>query len=946
MSMKSSFEKELKNKLLMKTVGNQSEEMVLLRAFKYFDLSNTNLCDKHSFINTVMKIGITGFSEQSISQIFDIYDTEKVGKINYKDFIGILYNNPSIMDNPDKLKEMKTKKQDYPYAPTPSQSRRDEQQKVPPKQEEYVPKNQTQQKKRPSETKKVTIESIIEKLRNIIRERGIRCLISLENNFRALDDDNSQTIDYDGLEKTAHDFRFGITPEELQKLFYFFDKEGNGRIDYDEIIRAIRGQMSNSRKHLVEEIFGTFELDQDGNVHINKINQLFNPENHPDALNGTRTPEEIYQEFVETFDGNHNYLNGDEAQYGNVDIDEFCDYYDSISMMVEKDTEFENILRGVWLDEVNDYNQPQEEEKSKPLRAKKVLKHIDNQNENEDQNEEDNKYDKNDIKNEDINNEQYENENINEKEDEKQKEVNEGFESFRKYLQQKDAKTPLTLARQFKIMDENGNKTLDFGEFSRGMKAAGLDIPKDVLQELFNDFDYDGSGFISYEEFMVKLLGELNPRREAVVRAAFNKIDFDKSGVVELNEIKSFYNTKNNPQVLNGEINEEQLYAHFIETFGNHHNLYSGIRDKRVTWNEFLDYYKFMSFNVPDDDLFEAILVAAWKLENTGEYIKSQRSEEMKKQKKFEQAMDEKQELLRGRKNETSVRGGGAPFGVDKEPTDYSTSNMNNINEKNTKLRGKKKSNYNEQIDIKKNLTEDQDINYNNEKNYRKPYQYQAQNNNIYQKSPSRSVGEEALNILKDIIRQRGTRGILGMRRCFMIYDEDNSRVLTLDNFRKYITSFLIPLTKNQYEALFRLYDRQNAGEIIYDSLVNDILGKFSESRRNIVSNAFNKIDIGRKGVINMNLIREGFNANGHPDVISGKRTEQEVLAEFLDNLDYHFNLLNQGKNPDDEEVTNQEFIDFYRYISTGIEDDNYFNKMIAGVWGLNNQNNNRRNYY
>jgi Ca2+-binding EF-hand superfamily protein len=179
-----------------------------------------------------------------------------------------------------------------------------------------------------------------------------------------------------------------------------------------------------------------------------------------------------------------------------------------------------------------------------------------------------------------------------------------------------------------------------------------------------------------------------------------------------------------------------------------------------------------------------------------------------------------------------------------------------------------------------------------------------------------------------------------------MIYDEDNSRVLTLDNFRKYITSFLIPLTKNQYEALFRLYDRQNAGEIIYDSLVNDILGKFSESRRNIVSNAFNKIDIGRKGVINMNLIREGFNANGHPDVISGKKTEQEVLAEFLDNLDYHFNLLNQGKNPDDEEVTNQEFIDFYRYISTGIEDDNYFNKMIAGVWGLNNQNNNRRNYY
>ena len=117
--MRAPFEKELKNKLLIKTVGNQSEEMVLLRAFKYFDLSNTNLCDKENFVKTVMKIGITGFTEKNISSIFEIYDTEKTGKINYKDFIGILYHNPSIMDNPEKLQINKRTK-DYPYAPSES----------------------------------------------------------------------------------------------------------------------------------------------------------------------------------------------------------------------------------------------------------------------------------------------------------------------------------------------------------------------------------------------------------------------------------------------------------------------------------------------------------------------------------------------------------------------------------------------------------------------------------------------------------------------------------------------------------------------------------------------------------------------------------------------------------------------------------------------------------
>ena len=66
----------------MKTIGNQSEEMVLLRDFKYLDLSNTNLIDKRAFINSVMKIVITGFTQQNLSTIIESYDTEKVRKID------------------------------------------------------------------------------------------------------------------------------------------------------------------------------------------------------------------------------------------------------------------------------------------------------------------------------------------------------------------------------------------------------------------------------------------------------------------------------------------------------------------------------------------------------------------------------------------------------------------------------------------------------------------------------------------------------------------------------------------------------------------------------------------------------------------------------------------------------------------------------------------------
>ena len=82
-----------------------------------------------------------------------------------------------------------------------------------------------------------------------------------------------------------------------------------------------------------------------------------------------------------------------------------------------------------------------------------------------------------------MNNEKFENEN----EKEQNREVNDAFESFKQYLKEKkDAKTVLTLARQFKLMDENGNKTLDFGEFCRGISKAGLNIPDKALKDLFS----------------------------------------------------------------------------------------------------------------------------------------------------------------------------------------------------------------------------------------------------------------------------------------------------------------------------------------------------------------------------------------------------------------------------------------------------------------------------
>ncbi len=51
-----------------------------------------------------------------------------------------------------------------------------------------------------------------------------------------------------------------------------------------------------------------------------------------------------------------------------------------------------------------------------------------------------------------------------------------------------------------------------------------------------------------------------------------------------------------------------------------------------------------------------------------------------------------------------------------------------------------------------------------------------------------------------------------------------------------------------------------------------------------------------------------------------GKKTEEEVLSEFLDTFEMHYGLSNPGSK--DRRITTEEFIEYYNNGSMAIEDD------------------------
>lgn len=97
--------------------------------------------------------------------------------------------------------------------------------------------------------------------------------------------------------------------------------------------------------------------------------------------------------------------------------------------------------------------------------------------------------------------------------------------------------------------------------------------------------------------------------------------------------------------------------------------------------------------------------------------------------------------------------------------------------------------------------------------------------------------------------------------------------------------------------------------------------------RLKLVKLAFLKIDKDRSGILDLNDVKGVYNARAHPDVMSGRRTEDEVLVEFINNF--------KIGGEKDGVVTPKEFEDYYANISASIDDDDYFELMMRNSWHI-----------
>ena len=432
------------------------------------------------------------------------------------------------------------------------------------------------------------------------------------------------------------------------------------------------------------------------------------------------------------------------------------------------------------------------------------------------------------------------------------------IQKLREKLSARGGRGIIGLARQFKIMDDDNSKELDQQEFSKALRDYRVELSPNETQALFRYIDRNRSGAIDYDEFLRAVRGPMNPARRAIVAQAFNKLDADGSGILDINDVKRFYNARGHPDVKSGKKTEDEVLGEFLETFEMHHNLDGGQNDRRVTKEEFDEYYNNISMSIDNDQYFELMMNNAWKLNEAPAYTKNKawRSED----------------------------DGSRP-----QPPSRSARNE-------------------------------------------RPGPAEA--------TPVPRGSEDLFDRFRSKLAARGARGIIGIQRQFKIMDDDNSRSLSLSEFKKGCHDFRVDLPDSDITKLFNSIDRDRSGVVDYDELIRAIRGPMNQNRKRIVKLAWTKLDRDGSGIIDINDLRGVYDARGHPDVRSGKKTEDEVLGEFLETFETHHNISDLSRR--DRRVTQEEFEEYYNNVSASIDNDQYFELMMTNAWKLGEQTQNR----
>ena len=415
------FEYELKRKLAQRSRSPQEELRKLISAFKFFDYTSSFILDKNQWIKGVLRTGLCGFNINDLAKVFERYDPNKTGYINYINFSNYVYGKEEftpISENPENNKlntnenNIINKNGDINEFKPPGLYERNIDDEVKQTQLSHYNNSESAQNdfninnnnfnnsmnkisdndisnqknyhmtksksqimtpnknnsistinnntKNLSNNNNIQNESLnnnnnnsenknyFQKLINIFRNKintnnGIT-YYTFAHALKSLEDKSTQTIGIENVLSVIEQMQLDINQDDLINFYSILDYTQSNKVSTDEILRLIKGEIPEPRKILIVSKFALMDKEKSGIIPIDLVKDLYNAKFHPDAFLGKKSMDDVYKEFLYTFDIFCELA----GLKDKISYKDFIEYYTPISASILNDNYFDDIIYGVW----------------------------------------------------------------------------------------------------------------------------------------------------------------------------------------------------------------------------------------------------------------------------------------------------------------------------------------------------------------------------------------------------------------------------------------------------------------------------------------------------------------------------------------------------------------------------------------------------------------------
>ncbi|GMF53230.1 unnamed protein product [Phytophthora fragariaefolia] len=479
------------------------------------------------------------------------------------------------------------------------------------------------------------------------------------------------------------------------------------------------------------------------------------------------------------------------------------------------------------------------------------------------------------------------------------------------------------LGRCLRLGDADGDSMLTLGEFRHALQKSYeatsattqnyTPLSDADLRGLFRHLDCDRMGYVPVDSALDLVRGTMSASRLRLVHSAYQTLARETgTAMLDACDVIQRYDSSRHPDVIAQRKSEEQCFREFVENFDMDESgseSTSGAQGK-ILPRQWEAYYHNVSFLVPDDDLFELIVRNTWQLPSTGSPTQSA----SKRQAAPPSTLTE------------SPRGGNVAGNGVRQPAPTGGEIMWRGRRSSGTGMASKQAFAVLQPDLVDRVPPSGVISPSSALGLTMP------------QSPGKQSKElrRTVHSLRCELKERGLGGFImlqqQLRRAAGRSDDDytdelNDGNVSFHEFVRALKSSGVHLTGRDAQNLFYHFDSNHDGTMSVNEFLTGVREPMNARRQLMVRMAFDTLDRSGSGELDGNTIAASFDARRLPEVLTGRKTDCEAHAEFLD----LFSLVTERQRQ--RRISFDVWDRFYANMSATIDEDEQFEQMVRNAW-------------